>query len=132
MSKYLALAGAAAMLSACASGGNTAMQRVSADVASTARVSEVVVTATPSDTSPNFKGIMKAKLEEKLAQCAVGSRPLRLEATINRLKEANPAMTWLLADSNSISGSVKLVDPTTNEVLGAYAVTRSFAAAGLI
>jgi hypothetical protein len=75
---------------------------------------------------------MKAKLEEKLAQCAVGSRPLRLEATINRLKEANPAMTWLLADSNSISGSVKLVDPTTNEVLGAYAVTRSFAAAGLI
>jgi hypothetical protein len=132
MRNYFVLATAAVALGACASGSNTAIQRLSADVASSARVTDVQVVSAPADVGPTFKGIMKAKLETTLAGCAVGGRPLRLEASIDHLKKANPAMTWLLADSNSISGSVKLVDPATNEVLGSYSINRSFAASGLI
>jgi len=37
-----------------------------------------------------------------------------------------------MADSNSISGTVKLIDQESGATVGTYAINRSFAASGLV
>ncbi len=80
-----------------------------------ARSAEVKVT-------PEFEEIFKKHVQAKLDSCATGSRPLRLEASVDRLDKANPALTTLVAGANVLRGTAQLVDPATGRVVGSYKI----------
>ena len=124
---------ACAASSACvSSGGGDTVKQISSDLAANARVSEVVLAGAPANVSAEFATVFQQKVTEKLAACAKGQTPLRLEATISDFKRANPAAAYLVGSSNMIKGTAKLVDPATGAVVADYDVTRSVGGGGLI
>lgn len=100
--------------------------------ARTASVGEIVLTGAPETVSPEFAGILQARLREKLSQCATGDQPLRLEVRVLELERANPAMTYLVGDANVIRAQVALIEPSTGEKVGDYDVSKSVGGGGLI
>jgi len=132
-STIIGLAAAALVLGGCvsSSGGDT-IKALSADRARTASVSDVVLTAAPTTVSADFASLFDRLVTEELAKCATGDQPLRLEIRISELKAANPAMAYLVGDSNVVRGTAVLVDPATGETVGDYEITRSNGGGGLI
>ncbi len=88
-----------------------------------ARVTEVTLArSTELKVTPEFDSIFKQRVQAKLNDCATGQRPLRLEAAIDRLDKANPALTTLVAGANVLRGTAKLVDPATGQTVGDYRI----------
>ena len=112
---------------------STAVRPVSNDVASNSRVTSIVLTKSDNlDVSSEFESVFRAKVADKLINCATGSREVRLEARIWDLNKANPAMTYLIAGQNSIRGTAKIYDANTGELLGEYNIQASTTGTGLI
>jgi len=92
------------------------------DVAAGSYVDQMSVVSAAKGLSPEFEGVFRARVAEKLRACAAGTRPLRLEARIDRLDKANPVATALIGGANVLRGSARLVDVQTGEVVGDYRI----------
>lgn len=95
---------------------------MSADWATTGRVDEVTLTRGELKVTPEFDGIFKSRVKAKLDACAKGTRPLRLEAKIDRLDKANPVLTTVVAGANVLRGEAQLIDIATGKPVGDYKV----------
>ena len=95
-------------------------------------VSEVRLTSLPPNVSPEFAPTFTAALKTAMAGCTAGKHPLRLEVAVEKFNSQNAAMTILVGSSNKIEGSAKLIEPTTNAVVGDYDIVRSTGGGGII
>lgn len=125
-------AAAVAALATLALGGCVSVSRseavspLAADWARNARVESVTVSrGAELKVTPGFDDIFKTHVQSKLNSCATGSRPLRLEATLDRLDKANPVLTTVVAGANVLRGSAKLVDVQTGQVVADYKVGKT-------
>lgn len=113
-------------LAALTLGGCVSMSRSSPvaelpeDWAAQGRVSEILLTTADIKVSPEFEQTFKTRVQAKLDQCAQGSRPLRLEASVSRLDKANVVLTAIIGGANVLRGEAKLVDVTTGTTVGSY------------
>lgn len=132
-SSILGAAVAAIALSGCvsSSGGDT-IKALSPERARSASIGDVVLAAAPTTVSEGFASLFDTLVTAELAKCATGTQPLRLEIRISELKAANPAMAYLVGDSNVIRGTAVLIDPATGETVGDYEISRSTGGGGLI
>lgn len=134
MKLYIGVAAlAACALSGCvtSSSGDT-IKALSPERARTASIGEVVLSAAPTTVSTEFASLFDRLVTEEVGKCATGTQPLRLDIRLTELKAANPAMAYLVGDSNVIRGTAVLVDPATGETVGDYEITRSSGGGGLI
>ena len=118
---------AAAPLSACVGLSRSApvVPLATADAASY-RVSEVRLALEPEiQTTAEFNSIFRDRVQQALNTCAVGARPLRLEASINRLDRANPVQVAVIGGANVLRGHARLVDPADGRVVGEYDIGRT-------
>lgn len=128
MQLRLAAAGLLALsLSACVSMSRSeAVSPLPADLAANSRVAEVRLTRSQDlKVTEQFDDIFKSRVQAKLAECAKGARPLRLEAELERLDKANPVVTAVVAGSNVLRGSARLVDIATGQVVADYKVGKT-------
>ena len=87
------------------------------------RVGEVRLALDPEiQASPEFQGIFQQRVQNELNDCATGSRPLRLEASIARLDRANPVQVAIIGGANVLRGNARLVDPADGRVVGEYEI----------
>lgn len=87
------------------------------------RVSEVRLAVEPDiQTTDDFSEIFRDRVQRELNQCADGSRPLRLEASIGRLDRANPVQVAVIGGANVLRGRARLVDPANGRVVGEYEI----------
>jgi len=120
-------------LAACvSSGGADTVKAIPSDVSANSFVSEIVLQAPPANASPTFQQVFVSRVDEKLKDCAKGSRPLKLVVDITEFKRANAAATMLVGSSNKIRGSAKLYDPAANTLVADYDINRSVGGGGLI
>lgn len=123
----------AVSLAACAGAGGTTLTPLPAELASTARIGTIALLAAPEgQVSAEFEQVFQTGMAEALGECATGDTPLNLEVNLHQFERANPAMTWLLADSNNIAGTVRVIDPSSGAAVGEYEISRSFSASGLL
>lgn len=115
----LALAGCVSM------SRSEAIAPLASDWARDARIETVNVSHSGLKVTPEFDDIFQQRVKSKLDGCAKGSRPLRLEATLDRLDKANPVTTTLVAGANVLRGSARLVDAATGEVVADYKVGKT-------
>jgi hypothetical protein len=127
MKLHLALALAAFALSGCVSMSRSeAVAPLAADIAQGSRVSEIRLTRSQAlKVTDGFDDIFKSRVQTRLDACATGPRPLRLEAELERLDKANPVVTAVVAGSNVLRGSARLVDVATGEVVADYKVGKT-------
>jgi hypothetical protein len=124
MTKALLAALSALALSGCMSlSRSSAVDPLPQDLAADGRVAEIVLTRSPSlKVSPQFDDVFKRHVQAKLDACARGARPLRLEASIERFDKANPVLTAVIAGSNVLRGSARLVDQNTGQTVADYKI----------
>lgn len=113
--------------SACVSmSRSSAVTPLPAALASGSRVSEIrVTTGEGVGSRPQFAGIFQERVGAELSQCATGTRPLRLEATIDRLDRANPAQVMIVGGANVLRGHARLIDPSNGRVVGEYEIGKT-------
>jgi hypothetical protein len=122
------LAALAAALGAVCLTGCVSMSRsqtvssLPADLASNGRVESVRLTRGDLKVTPAFNDLFRTRVKAKLDTCAKGSRPLRLEASINRFDKANPVLTTLVAGANVLRGEARLIDVATGRTVGVYQI----------
>lgn len=105
---------------------SSAVTPLPAALASGARVSEIrVTTGEGVGARPEFAGIFQEHVGKKLGECATGTRPLRLEASIERLDRANPAQVMIVGGANVLRGHARLVDPANGRVVGEYEIGKT-------
>lgn len=123
----LVLAAATPLLAGCISMSRSeTMQSAGASVASDGRVDQVTLTnMVAADVGDDFKSIFETEVKAKLDACAQGSRPLRLEATVNTYSKTNPVITTLLVGRNKIRGEATLKDAATGAVVGRYKIGKT-------
>jgi hypothetical protein len=124
--------GLAALVSGCTYSSSEAVKTLPPDIAKNAKIADVVVLSVPTNVSPQFKDMLTAHLREETARCARGAQPLRLEVAVSDLTEQDPGMTFLAGSADKIKGSARLIDPSTNQVVGDYDISHSFGAGGLL
>jgi hypothetical protein len=96
---------------------------MSADQARDGRISEIVLTRSPDlKVTPKFDEVFKSHVQAKVDGCFKGSRPLRLEAKVDRFDKANPVLTAVVAGANVLRGSARLVDVATGQQVADYTV----------
>lgn len=121
--QHAAIAVAAVSLSGCVSMSRSEpVSPLSSDWATSGRVTEVNLTRGALKVTPEFDGIFKSRVKAKLDACAKGTRPLRLEAKIDRLDKANPVVTTVVAGANVMRGEAQLIDIATGKPVGDYKV----------
>jgi hypothetical protein len=120
--KTLIVLTAALMLSGCMSlSRSQSLTALPGDWRTAGRVDEVSLNYSPDlKVTPQFEAIFKAHVKAKLAACATGSRPLRLDASLSRLDKANPVITTLVAGANVMRGKAHLVDLHDGKLLADY------------
>ena len=111
------------MLGGCVSlSRSAAVAPTPGDLAATGRVTEIVLTSTPGSVSPQFPEIFRSRVQAKLDACATGARPLRLEATVERLSKTNPVVTAVVAGANVLRATARLQDVETGAFAGEYQI----------
>ncbi|HEY9219490.1 MAG TPA: hypothetical protein VIO94_15695 [Phenylobacterium sp.] len=118
---------AALPLSACVSMSRSeAVAPLAADMARSSRVTEIRVNRSSElKVTPQFDEIFTAHVKAKLDACATGSRALRLEADLERFDKANPVVTAVVAGSNVLRSTARLVDIATGQVVAEYKVGKT-------
>ena len=126
MIRTAAVAVAALSLAGCVSMSRSeAVSPLSADWASNGRVTEVTLSKGDLKVTPEFDAIFQSRVKAKLDACATGTRPLRLEARIDRLDKANPVLTTVVAGANVLRGEARLVDVATGQTVADYKVGKT-------
>lgn len=96
------------------------------ELARSGRVTEIrLIRADELKVTDGFDDIFRSRVQAKLDACATGERPLRLEAELERLDKANPVVTAVVAGSNVLRGSARLVDVATGQVVADYKVGKT-------
>ena len=114
---------AAGLLSGCVNlSRSAAVAELPTELARDGRVEEVVLTQAPPTVSPEFADLFRQRVKAKLDGCATGTRPLRLEASVERLTRTNPVVTAVVAGANVLRGTARLVDVATGEPAGEYQI----------
>lgn len=123
----LAVTGAAFTMSACVSlSRSSSVTALDPSAAAGMRVSEIRLTTDDKVTvRPEFAGIFREHVQDRLNGCATGTRPLRLEASISRFDRANPAQVLLIGGANVLRGHARLVDPANGRVVAEYDIGRT-------
>jgi hypothetical protein len=124
MIKVLFAAAAALALSACMSlSRSSTLTALPAGEAARLKVTEIRLTVSDAvKVSPKFDEIFREHVQAKLDKCATGEQPVRLEAKVDRLDKSNAVLTAIVAGSNVLRGSAKLVDVSSGAVIGDYQV----------
>lgn len=120
--KFAILALAVLMLSGCMSLSRShTVATLSDDWRTNGRVDQIVLHQAPGlKLTPGFDDLFKSRVKAKLAACATGSRPLRLDATLARLDKANPVVTTLVMGANVMRGQARLADAASGREVANY------------
>ena len=122
----IVLLAAAVGLSGCVSMSRSeTVTGLPADWVGAGRIESITVAHSGLKVTPRFEVIFLQHVRAKLDACATGSRPLRLEATLERFDKANPVITTLVAGANVLRGSAKLIDVSTGQVVADYKVGKT-------
>jgi hypothetical protein len=122
-----------AVLSGCIySGGAEAVKHIDASLAKGARVDTIHVTLADGVDNEELATIMPQVLRQELNSCATGSNPLRLEVNVTRFDGQNAAATILIGGGAKLLGTARLIEPTTNEIVGDYDVSESVGGGGVL
>ncbi len=123
----LAVLAASVAVSGCVGmSRSSAVSPLSADWSRDGRITEVRLQPGPAlKVTPQFKGIFESRVQAKVSACAKGSRPLRLEADIDRLDKANKVMTTVIGGANVLRGKARIIDVATGRTVGDYAVGKT-------
>ncbi|HEY1506328.1 MAG TPA: hypothetical protein VGF92_18635 [Stellaceae bacterium] len=122
----------AALVSGCTYSSSEAVKTLPPELAKNAKVVDITVLSVPANVSPQFKDMLTAHLRDETAKCARGAQPLKLEVAVSDFTAQDPGMTFLAGSSDKIKGSARLIDPSTNQVVGDYDISHSFGAGGLL
>lgn len=117
----------AVMMSGCVSlSRSETTQAMSAAEASGGRIEAITVARSkPLKVTPEFDDLFKARVKAKTDACATGSRPLRLETTLDRFDKANVAMTAIIGGANVLRGKARLIDVSTGKTVGTYDIGKT-------
>ena len=124
MIKAFVLTGCALALTGCVSmSRSSAVEALPVDVAAHARITEIkLITGPDVKVTPQFDAVFQKHVQAKLDGCFKGERPVRLEAEVVRLSKANAVLTAVVAGSNVLRGSAKLIDIQTGQTVADYNV----------
>ncbi len=127
ITRTLTLACAALALAGCASRTRSAVQTpIPVDVARDGRVDIVNIDYMPvmRVVSADFPYLFERQVKRRLASCARGTRPLRLDARVTAFNRSGPVETTLLIGRNQIRGEAVLTDLETGREGGRYTIGR--------
>lgn len=127
------VASAAFVLVGCVSSGSgDTILALAPEQAARASVGDIVLSSQPDNVSAEFADVFSRSVRTAVDKCATGAQPLRLEVRITEFQRANPAMTFLVGDSNVIKGQAALIDPATGQKVADFDIARSVGGGGLI
>lgn len=122
----LVLVAAVALCGCVSLSRSEALAPLPEELARSGRVTEIrLIRADELKVTDGFDDIFRSRVQAKLDACATGERPLRLEAELERLDKANPVVTAVVAGSNVLRGSARLVDVATGQVVADYKVGKT-------
>jgi hypothetical protein len=121
----------AILLAGCVNSSSETVRSMPADLMKNGKIAAIAVKDVPSNTSPEFRGMMESKLREAMDHCAMGTEPLDLEVTVTDFKGNNAAKTILIGDSNGIKGQARLRRANGGDVVGDFDISRSVGAGGI-
>lgn len=124
--------GASTILAGCGTSTSTTVTGLPPDVAKNARITAIEIGSVPNYLSPEFKDTLSAALQSALSDCAKGTQPLRVSADILDFKRQQPLTTYMIGDSDEVTGQIRFIDPMTNQTVGEYTIYHTFSAAGLL
>jgi len=118
---------AAISLSGCVSMSRSqAVSPLAADWVTNGRVETIKLMRSPDlKVTPGFDALFTEHVKTKLDGCAKGTRPLILEASLDRFDKANPVITTVVAGANVLRGEARLVDARTGKVVADYKVGKT-------
>ena len=124
MIKAFVLTGCALALTGCVSmSRSSAVDALPVDVAANAKITEIkLITGPDVKVTPQFEALFQQHVRAKLDACFKGQRPVRLEAEVVRLTKSNPVLTAVVAGSNVLRGTARLVDIQTGATIADYRV----------
>ena len=123
----LACAVVALAVAGCASRTRSVVETpVPFDLARDGRVDIVNVDYMPvmREVAADFPYLFERQVKARLAGCARGARPLRLDARITQFIRSGPVTTTLLVGRNQIRGEAVLTDLQTGREVGRYRIGR--------
>lgn len=113
--------GAGLFLSACVTAGGETRQALDEALVQNGYVEEVYVSAEEgAGVSAAFAEDLSRQIERQLADCATGDRPLRMDVMLGRVKRANPLVSAVVTDTNSLDGHIQIYDLETGAPAGEY------------
>lgn len=127
MNRLILAAAASAALAGCISTSSSeAVFGLPSNWSSDSRIESVVLQRDPElNVSTEFDDLFRERVKAGLDRCAAGSRPLRLEARLDKLTKANPFVTAILFGQNKVRGTARLVDVATGQMVGEYRIART-------
>lgn len=127
MNRLILAAAASAALAGCISTSSSeAVSGLPSNWSSDSRIESVVLQLDPElNVSTEFDDLFRERVKAGLDRCAAGSRPLRLEARLDKLTKANPFVTAILFGQNKVRGTARLVDVATDQMVGEYRIGRT-------
>ena len=127
ITQLIPLACAALALAGCASRTRSHVeQALPFDVARDGRVDIVNVDYMPvmREVDADFPYLFERQVKQRLAGCARGTRPLRLDARVTGFTRSGPVVTTVLIGTNQIHGEAVLTDLETGREVGRYKIGR--------
>ena len=127
MTRLLLAAAACAALAGCISTSSSeAISGLPSNWRADSRIESVSLQRDPAlQVSPEFDALFAERVKAGVDKCATGTRPLRLEARLDKLTKANPFVTAILFGQNKVRGTARLVDVATGQVVGEYRIGRT-------
>lgn len=122
--------GAVASAGCASSSGTRATRDLTADLASSGRVTAVSV-ANGGPGSETFREAFASRVQERLNGCAQGSTPLKAEITLDSFQPASVVMAALIPAQSRIGGTTRLID-ADDVTVGEYRIQRSLTAGGVV
>lgn len=119
-------------LAACSSSQVSRIQAASKDQLDQVAAADVIVTHDRVVRGDELVGPVKGELEVALSECTTGAVKHDVEVELTQYDGANAGQAFLIGDSASMTGRVKIVEKETRAVVGEYQVEGSLAGGGII
>lgn len=119
-------------LAACSSSQVSRIQAASKEQLDQVAAADVVVSHDRVVRGEELVGPVKGELETALTQCATGEVLHDVQVTLTQFDGANAGQAFLIGDSASMTGNVKIVEKSTGVLVGEYQVEGSLAGGGII
>jgi len=127
MKTALILLPLAALLAGCVSlSRSEVVDPISAEAAAGGRIEAVTLRRDAAlKVTPGFDDLFRSRVKAKTDACATGTRPLRLEASLQRFDKGNPVLIAVAAGANVLRGEARLVDVATGRTVGTYRIGKT-------